>query len=121
MEATQAGDCSRVVTLLEEGSDINSLDKHGQTALMNAAYRGDVKLVRVLVDHGAKLDHTAKYRLTALMLAVINNHKEIVEILVTAGADTQLKGSKGYFERTPLEYAEEQGKNDIANILRRYA
>ena len=36
--------------------NIDSLDKHGQTALMNAAYRGDSNLVGVLVSHGANLD-----------------------------------------------------------------
>lgn len=118
LEATQAGDCSRVVTLLNMGADINSLDKHGQTALVNATYRGDLSLVRLLVDNGAELNVTAKYNLTALMLAVINGHIDIVRILVAAGADAQLKGSQGTFECTPLEYAIEQGRDDIAIIFR---
>ena len=120
LEATRIGDCDRVRSLLDAGADIDSLDDHGQTALMNAAYRGDDSLVRVLVDHGANLDHTAKYRLTALMLAVINGHKETVRMLVEAGANTKLKGSTGHFERTPLEYATEFGNDDMVNILRKY-
>jgi ankyrin repeat protein len=116
-EATQLGECEKVRSLIDQGADINSLDKHSQTALMNATYHGDTNLVRVLVDHGAKLDISAKYNLTALMLAVINKHNEIVRILVEAGANTELKGSEGSFELTPLEYAIEHGNDEIVSIL----
>jgi len=115
-EATETGNCEKVSILLEEGEDINSLDSCGQTALINAAYRGDINLVSLLVVHNAKLDITAKLNLTALM-AVINKRNEVVRILVQAGANTTLKGSKGSFERTPIEYAREHGNNEIVNIL----
>ena len=117
-DATNAGDLNRVCALLDGGADVNALDEHGQTALMNAAHRGDADLVQILIQRGAKLNNTAKYRLTALMLAVINNHAEVVRLLVNAGADKEIKGSKGHFERTPLQYAEENGKPDLVTILR---
>ena len=116
-EATRAGNIERVQALLDEGADINSLDKYGQTALMNAAVHGDLELVQMLVKHGAELNHTAKYRLTALMLAVINNHRAVVSVLLEAGANAELAGSKGHFEHTPLEYAKEHGLHEIAAIL----
>ncbi len=116
-EATRTGNIERVQALLNEGTDINSLDKYGQTALMNAATRGDINLVQVLVKHGAELNHTAKYKLTALMLAVINHHKAVVSVLLEAGANAELGGSKGHFERTPLGYAKEHGLHEIAVIL----
>lgn len=116
-DATNAGDLNKVCALLDEGADIDSLDEHGQTALMNAAYRGDVELTQILVQRGARLNHTAKYRLTALMIAVINNRTEIVRLLFKAGADTTIKGSYGSFARTPLEYAREHGHTVIAEIL----
>lgn len=117
-EATDAGDLNRVCALLDAGAAVDALDEHGQTALMNAAYRGDAALAQVLIGRGAHLNLTAKYRLTALMLAVINDHAEVVRVLVKAGADREIKGSKGPFQRTPLQYAEESGKADIAAILR---
>lgn len=117
-EATQAGDCEKVSSLLDGGFDIDSLDRYGQTALMNAAHCGDTSLVEVLVNHGAKLDITAKYQLTALMLAVISGHSKIVQTLVQAGADIELKGSKGSFDRTPLDYAVEHGNDEIVSILK---
>jgi len=51
------------------------------------------------------------------MLAVINGHVEIVHILTEAGANTELTGSKGHFDCTPLEYAVKQGHTEIATIL----
>jgi ankyrin repeat protein len=117
-EATQSGDLDRVAALLDAGADINSLDEHGQSALMNAVYSGDIELSRLLIERGAELNHTAKYRLTALMLAVINNHPEIVRLLVDAGADMQIKGTHGQFNRTPLEYAQACGYTAIETILR---
>lgn len=85
---------------------------------MKAAHRGDVELTRLLIQRGAALNHTAKYRLTALMLAVIGNHTEIVRLLVKAGADRTIEGSQGSFARSPLQYAQEGGQTEIADILR---
>jgi len=118
LEATAAGDVARVKALLDAGADIDALDSHGQTALMNAAHRGDAALVQALVDGGANLNHTAKYRLTALMLAVVADRAEVVRILVAAGADRHIQGSQGHFARTPLEYAEEHGKAHLVSLLR---
>jgi hypothetical protein len=118
LDATAAGDTHRVGALLDAGANIDALDNHSQTALMNAAHRGDAVLVRLLVARGANLNHTAKYRLTALMLAVINDRVDVVRTLVAAGADREIRGSRGFFARTPLEYAEEHGQTHLATILR---
>jgi uncharacterized protein len=118
LDATAAGALERVCELLDAGAKIDALDKHGQTALLNAAHRGDVELVHVLVQRGANLNHTAKYKLTALMLAVIGGHSEVVRVLVAAGADREMKGSKGSFACTPLQYAEQHGKSELVGLLR---
>ncbi|HEX23099.1 MAG TPA: ankyrin repeat domain-containing protein [Chromatiales bacterium] len=118
-EATENGDCERVLALLTESADIDSLDGHGQTALINAVYRGDIDLVQLLVEHGAGLNHSAKYHLTALMLAVVNRKTEIVRILMETGANADLSGTEP-FDCTPLKYAEEHGYDEIAATLREH-
>jgi hypothetical protein len=103
--------------VLNEGADINSLDEHGQTALMNAVYWGNLDIAKLLIEAGAELDHTAKFHLTALFLAVIGNRPQLVQLLVDAGADRNITGSKGQYNLTPLEYARKQGFVEIVQIL----
>jgi ankyrin repeat protein len=40
--------------LLEHSADIKTKDKHGDTALQDAANRGYGKVVKMLREHGAK-------------------------------------------------------------------
>jgi ankyrin repeat protein len=116
--ATNGGDVERTLELLHGGADVDALDRHGQTALMNAAHRGDTAMARALIASGAKLDHTAKFRLTAVMLAVIANRPQIVALLVSAGANLDIKGNRGTFNCTPAEYAEANGQSQLLSILR---
>jgi ankyrin repeat protein len=92
-EATRAGDLRHVEALLDSGTAIDALDRHGQTALMNAAHRGNERLVRLLVERGAELNQSAKYGLMALTLAIVAGHAEVVRLLLTAGADATKKCS----------------------------
>lgn len=121
LEATKSGDLARIQSLIDAGVNINALDHHGQTALMNSAMHGKYEVARLLVQQGAEFNHTAKYHLTALMLAVINRHKEIVQLLAEAGADTGIKGSHGQFACTPLEYADRSAMHEISAVLRAHA
>lgn len=118
-EAVRSGDVDRVRAALHAGADIDALDEHGQTALMNAVYWGNFDIARLLIEASAKLNHTAKLHLTALFLAVIGNRPQFVQLLVDAGADRNIRGSKGQFNATPLEYARKQGYLEIARILER--
>lgn len=120
LEATKTGDLQRVLALLEAGADINSLDRYGQTALMNSVLSNDFDLAQLLVARGAKLDQTAKYHLSALMLAVINRRTEIVRLLLEAGANVELEGSYGDFACSPLVYADKHHFHEISTILMAY-
>jgi ankyrin repeat protein len=119
-EAADRGDAVALRALLEEGEDVNSLDRYGQTALMRAALKGHAAAARVLIEAGADLDRTAKYRLSALMLATINGHDPVVRLLLEAGADTGLRGSgaPGFADKTALDLANDLGRELIAKLLR---
>ena len=118
--AIDAGDVERPQALLDQGADIDALDRYGQSGLMLAAMYGRTAVVDVLVAHGATLDHTAKFNLSALMLAVINGHVEIVRALVQAGAATELRGSgaPGFHHKKAIDLAATPGHADVLNILR---
>lgn len=115
-EAVKNGDVQAARTLLDEGADINALDRYGQTALMIAAHKGHLELTQLLVERGANLNHSAKSKLTALMLTVFSNQPAITSMLIRAGADTALHSS--YDGKTALELAEQMERHEISELLR---
>lgn len=119
-EAIRSGDLDKVRVLLQGGANINSLDEHGQTGLMNAVYWGNLELTKLLIQNGAELNHKAKLNLTALFLAVIGGRTSFVQALIEAGARADIKGSAGQYYCTPLEYAQQNGDSDIVRILQKY-
>ncbi len=119
-KAAETGDAARLAELLAAGAGVDTLDGHGQTALMLAARNGHCDAVRVLLDAGAGIDRTAKYNLSALMLAVINDRLDVVEQLVEAGADLGIEGTgaPGFAGKTALEIALDLGRDEIAEAIR---
>ena len=115
-EAAVGGHSKTIARLIAEGTDIDSLDRHGQTALMLAALCGRDNVVRVLLANGADKNVTAKYGLSALMLAVLNRHTDIVRQLVGAGADLSIRGSgaPGFAGKTAQDLATDAGLDELA-------
>lgn len=118
-QAVREGATDRLGALLETGTDIDALDRYGQTGLMLAAAEGRSEVVRWLVDHGAILDYTARYGLSALMLAVVRGDTESVRLLVAAGADTGLRGTgpPGFDDKTAFDLAVARGDSAMIEIL----
>lgn len=118
-QAIRDDDIDRLRALLDEGADVDALDRYGQTGLMIAAMRGCESAARFLIERGAALDRTAKYRLSALMLAVINGHVEIARMMVQAGADTELRGSgaPGFDGKTARDLAAARGHDELVALL----
>jgi ankyrin repeat protein len=56
-DATKQGNLEKVRLLLAKGTDINSKDQYGQTALMNAAHTGQVELVGLLIEKWCRLKY----------------------------------------------------------------
>lgn len=109
--AAQTGDVSGLEAELDSGADVDSLDAHGQTALMLAAHKGHLDVVQRLVGHGADLNVHAKFGLSALMLAIVAGHETVACALVRAGADLQIlgTGAPGFAEKSAYDLAKEQG------------
>jgi len=118
-DAARSGNVEGLDRLLAAGTDVDSKDAHGQTALMLAASEGHVGAVTLLAGRGANLDHSAKYHLTALMLAVIRRHEPVVRVLAAAGADTRLRGSgaPGFAGKTASDLARELEQPALAEWL----
>lgn len=82
--------------LIENGSDINSSDHDGWTALMWSAWSGTTELTKKLITlPSIDLNKTDRQGNTALMLATQRGNSEIVEILTKAGCQKDLSNQKG--------------------------
>ena len=118
--AVSRGDVAALARSLDGGADVNALNQHGQTAIMNAAHHGQIDLVQLLIARGADLNRSAKYGLTALMLAVIGGHAAVVELLVRAGADITRSGTgaPGFEGKTALDLAAGHSRESLERLLR---
>jgi outer membrane protein assembly factor BamB len=61
LDAAQAGDRARVVSLLDGGADVNTLSRYRVSALGFAAERGHFEIVRLLVGRGADVNVTESF------------------------------------------------------------
>ena len=119
-DAIKRGDVRIVLDLLGRGTDVNALDRYGQTALMLAAHAGHCEVVEILIAHRANLDITAKFGLSALMLAIVAGHEEVARLLAKAGADLSLPGTgaPGFSDKTACDLAVERGMLELSTELK---
>ena len=82
LRASKRGDTEQVEKLLNQGIELNSLNKEDKTPLMYAAENGEVKLVQMLISAGLDIDAIDSSGKTALIYAVENKHKETVLQLI---------------------------------------
>lgn len=70
------GELKEVEKLLSEGTDPNTADEEGYSALHAAAENGNLDIVKLLVEKGADVQHKTEF--TALQLAEMAEQDEIV-------------------------------------------
>lgn len=88
IKALDAGDVALSKILIEQGVNVNYLDKknNNRTALFLASYEGYEELVSLLLSKGANPNHRLDSGATALMVALQRGHSNIVKKLRKAGA-----------------------------------
>lgn len=95
-------DHNKILDLLNDGADVNTLSLEGISPLMYAVGSGSLNIVRILVVNGANINRVPEFGLPALTTAVINNYFEIAEYLIKKDANILLKDINA---RTPLMHA----------------
>jgi ankyrin repeat protein len=85
--AVKKGDHAAARGLLRSGSDPNSRDPNGMTALMWAARKGSRQLVTTLLEFGADPNARDRQGQKALHHAVAGKHPVVIRTLASAGAD----------------------------------
>ena len=148
--AASRGHHQVVRVLVDAGADVNARDSYGFTPLMSAARFGHAEAVAILVDAGipsgspqaeaalgwaalhghaeavrelaqagVDLESHAVLGFSPLFHAVMKGNIDLVVLLLEAGADVEAMG--GRMRITALEQAENSGRDEIAELLRRHS
>ena len=86
-EAARAGDREAVTRLIASGTEVDSPEPDGTTALHWAVYHDDLAMAGRLLDAGANVNATNRNGATPLSLACTNGGAAVIERLLKAGAD----------------------------------
>ena len=104
-------DASSVIGLLGRGMDINTVDRSGDTLLLQAVRLDMPELIEYLVQRRARLNSRNRNGETALSIAAFSGKMPYVQRLVEAGAEVNFYGWP------PLAYAAFNGHRDIVEYL----
>ena len=86
-EAASKGAVEELSRLIQSGSDLNSTDDTGCSALWLAAYHSHASAVAVLIEASADIELSNEVGMTALMAAACCGSADTVRVLLEAGAD----------------------------------
>ena len=112
--AIKKGNQEMVKILIENGADINTINKKGDTPLTYAIQKGSKKMTRVLIEQGADINAMGKDGYTPLTYAIQKGNKEIMKMLLESGVDVNKKDGIG---NTPISLAIKKGKFSISYLL----
>lgn len=87
VDAAARGDLETVRQLLRGGSDVDSRDAQGRTAVTAAVYANDLDVVQALVEAGADVDIQDDMRANALLATGETGNLDILRAVLRAGPD----------------------------------
>lgn len=114
--AVSRGWASMVISLLENGADINEKGARGVTLLHVASAKGLTDVAKVLVRGGLSPSTKTDKNWTPLHVAARYNHWQLVQYYVSQGVDPDIRNSDG---QTALGLARHLRHQGIIKILSR--
>ncbi|KAL7881882.1 hypothetical protein AOLI_G00087310 [Acnodon oligacanthus] len=100
--------------LLEEGAQVQQVNRRGMCALFCAVRQGHWQIADVLLQHGADVNGSDKQGRTLLMVAACEGHLSTVEFLLSKGASLTSVDKEGL---TPLSWACLKGHKNVVQFL----
>ncbi|MBF0396096.1 MAG: ankyrin repeat domain-containing protein [Desulfobacterales bacterium] len=97
---------------IDNGADPNSKVQE-VPLLYNTIGTGNIEGSKILLNAGADPNAIEPSGASPIFTAIAQNHLNLVKLLIENGADLK----QPYKDRTPLQFAREKGKNEIAEFL----
>ena len=114
LDAVDLRNIEAVKQYITAGTDVNTKDEDGRTALHLAAYNGHTEIAKLLLANNADVNVMDAVGQTPLNIAAGNGDTELVELLIAKGADVNAKTRS---ERTPLHPAAIGGHKKVVELL----
>lgn len=116
-EAVLSNDIEILKYLVERGAEIN--DKNCENPVCYCAETGNAEMMQYLIDHGADINSVmvagdGSKGDPAILKAITRGQFEALKVLVENGADIYID----FYGRTIVEYAQDQGSENIYNYLK---
>ena len=89
--------------LIENGADVNAVDKNKRNPLHCPLLYGHADVVKVLIQNGADVNAVDKDKRTVLHHAARKGHVDVAEMLIQNGAD--VNAVEKIYKRTALHFA----------------
>jgi hypothetical protein len=112
--AAVSGDVEEVITLVEEGADVEAVDAGGWRALHLAASEGHTEVAVTLLEAVADVEAELASGERPLFIAAQRGHVEVARTLLEAGADVDAQNAAGFM---PLFIAAQRGHVEVARTL----
>jgi ankyrin repeat protein len=94
-EFAKNGDFDGVKNLIENGTDVNTQNKDGETPLHKACEKDHLDIVKFLIENGADVNIKNEKGRAPLHIASYESHLDIVKLLIENGADVNIEDSNG--------------------------
>ncbi len=95
LSSARSGDLSQLMASMASGAAINSVDQHGNNALMLAIINGDNAVIDVLLRTDIDLNHRNNRGMTALWLAIMQENSPIAIALLAKKVDPDIPDKNG--------------------------
>ncbi|MFL6207401.1 MAG: ankyrin repeat domain-containing protein [Pyrinomonadaceae bacterium] len=116
--AASEGNLAEVRAALQAGANVNGHLDDSAPPLPLAVSNSHTEVARLLLDNGAEINIGNGLHWPPLYNAIYRHDTETVNLLLARGAKfTWACDFDGHRLRTPLQFAEEQGYDDIAELL----
>ena len=116
LDAVDLRNIEAVKQYITAGTDVNTKDEDGRTALHLAASNGHTEIAKLLLANNADVNvmNAVGQTETALHIAAWKGHPEIAKLLLANNADVNVIDTVG---QTPLIFAAGRGHTEIVELL----